>query len=87
MPPFFRRKTPPPEHTFNERVDAFWKWYASVADRFFQTIEDKRCGDLATGARTSPRKNYSVACTPGGRNRLARQARPCGFSEVFQKAG
>lgn len=45
---FFRRKpTPPPELTFNERVDAFWKWYSDVADRFFQTIESKHCADLA----------------------------------------
>jgi hypothetical protein len=47
---FFRRKPAPSiptSPTFNERVDAFWTWYAGVADRFFQTIEDKRCGDLA----------------------------------------
>lgn len=47
---FFRRKATPPtptEPTFNERVDAFWKWYGDVADRFFQTIENKRCADLA----------------------------------------
>lgn len=47
---FFRRKPPAPlpagPATFNERVDAFWLWYAGVAARFFQTIEDSRCSDL-----------------------------------------
>jgi hypothetical protein len=47
---FFRRKRAPrvpTTPTFNERVDAFWTWYAGGAERFFQTIEDKRCGDAA----------------------------------------
>ncbi|GEM_PF-501248 len=45
----FRRKAALPvslEPTFNERVDAFWKWYAESAVRFYQTIEQKRCADL-----------------------------------------
>jgi hypothetical protein len=46
----FKRKAPDPprEPTFKTRVTQFWEWYSSVADRFYQTIESKRCGDLAT---------------------------------------
>lgn len=32
--------------TFKQRVQDFWKWYPTVADRFFKTIEDGRCADL-----------------------------------------
>lgn len=44
----FRRKpaVPAAEPTFKQRVTAFWSWYATVADRFYQTIEDKKCADL-----------------------------------------
>ena len=43
----FRRKAPLSELTFNERVDEFWKWYASRADYFLQTINNKCCCDLS----------------------------------------
>jgi hypothetical protein len=45
----FKRRTPAPSTgmTFKTRVAQFWKWYVSVAERFYQTIEDKRCADLA----------------------------------------
>lgn len=33
--------------TFKDRVTRFWNWYADVADRFYQTIEEGRCPDLA----------------------------------------
>lgn len=36
-----------PDLTFKQRVESFWAWYASVADRFYQTIEDKQCGSLS----------------------------------------
>jgi hypothetical protein len=34
------------ETTFKARVDRFWQWYASVADRFYRTIEEKRVHEL-----------------------------------------
>lgn len=37
----------PPEFNFKQRVEAFWIWYAGVAERFYQTIEDKQCPSLA----------------------------------------
>lgn len=37
----------PPEFNFKQRVEAFWTWYASVAERFYQTIEDKQSPSLA----------------------------------------
>jgi hypothetical protein len=46
----FRKKTPEPapeEATFKQCVEAFWAWYASVADRFYQEIEARRCAGLA----------------------------------------
>lgn len=53
----FKRRTPPPpaESTFKTRVTDFWKWYAGTAERLYQTIEDRRCGDLTaeTSARVS----------------------------------
>lgn len=30
---------PAKEFTFKERVEAFWTWFSSVSDRFYQTIE------------------------------------------------
>jgi hypothetical protein len=33
--------------TFKQRVESFWTWYASVADRFYRTIEDGKCASLA----------------------------------------
>lgn len=44
---FLKRKPTPTPITFNERVRAFWKWYDEIAPRFYQTIEDKKCGDLS----------------------------------------
>lgn len=38
---------PPAEFNFKQRVEAFWVWYSSVAERFYQTIEDKQCGSLS----------------------------------------
>ena len=35
-----------PELTFKVRVQLFWEWYAADADRFFQTIENKKCSSL-----------------------------------------
>lgn len=32
--------------TFKARVERFWNWYPQVAQRFYDTIEDGRCGDL-----------------------------------------
>lgn len=34
------------KRTFKERVELFWNWYADVAPRFFQTIEDGQCTSL-----------------------------------------
>lgn len=42
----FKRRPKPASLTFKARVEAFWDWYAQVADRFYQTIEAKRCTDL-----------------------------------------
>lgn len=39
-----RRKTEPV--TFKSRVDEFWRWFSKNAQRFYDTIEDKRCDDL-----------------------------------------
>jgi len=36
-----------PEVTFKSKVNQFWDWYKEVAARFFETIEDRRCADLA----------------------------------------
>jgi hypothetical protein len=36
------------ELTFKVRVTRFWDWYAGVAERFYQTIEEKKCPDLAS---------------------------------------
>lgn len=41
------RQPEPVEFTFKSRVQAFWKWYAEVADRFHQTVGDRRGGELA----------------------------------------
>lgn len=35
------------EPSFKSRVARFWGWYASVADRFYQVIEDGKCPSLA----------------------------------------
>lgn len=43
---FFRSKSKPAPLTLKGRVEEFWKWFASNADRFQDTIEDKRCADL-----------------------------------------
>ena len=34
------------ELTFKQRVEAFWTWYASVAERFHRTIGEKQCSSL-----------------------------------------
>lgn len=43
----FRRKTPPPLPTFNERVTAFWAWFAREAPRLYATIEEGWCPSLS----------------------------------------
>ncbi|EDY17231.1 hypothetical protein CfE428DRAFT_5249 [Chthoniobacter flavus Ellin428] len=49
----FKRKAPPAptETTFKTRVARFWEWYASVADRYYRTIEEKRVEELAGEVR------------------------------------
>jgi len=42
----FKRRRKPESLTFKERVGGFWRWFAKNAERFYATIEDKRCGDL-----------------------------------------
>ena len=37
----------PVELTFKTRVERFWEWYATVAERFYRTIEDKKAPELA----------------------------------------
>lgn len=32
--------------TFKERVEKFWSWFPTVAERFYQTIENGKCVDL-----------------------------------------
>ncbi len=44
---------PSPEATLKENVTAFWSWFATNAGRFYQTIEDKRCGDLTEEVSTA----------------------------------
>jgi len=44
---FFKRPAAKQELTFKARVTNFWKWYAEVAPRFYQTIEAKKCPSLA----------------------------------------
>ena len=45
---FFKRSQPKKEElTFKNRVQNFWRWYAEVAPRFYQTIEAKDCPSLA----------------------------------------
>ena len=46
-----QKSTPPPASifptpTYKERVAAFWEWYSSVAQEFYDTIEAGNCGDL-----------------------------------------
>jgi len=43
----FKSRKPVAAPTFKTRVENFWNWYASAADRFCQTIENKHCADLA----------------------------------------
>jgi hypothetical protein len=42
----FKRRQKPETLTFKTRVAEFWRWFAKNADRFYATIEDKRCRDL-----------------------------------------
>lgn len=35
-----------PALTLKERVAWFWEWFTASADRFYATIEDKKCADL-----------------------------------------
>ena len=44
----FKRNAPPvpTEATFKTRVARFWEWYASVADRYYRAIEEKRISEL-----------------------------------------
>ncbi len=37
----------PAELTSNHRAEAFWKWFETVAERFYQTIEDEQSPALA----------------------------------------
>lgn len=39
-------KTANTNPTLKQRVAEFWQWYAKNAERFYQTIENKRCSDL-----------------------------------------
>lgn len=34
--------------TFKDRVTSFWEWYATVADRFYETIEQDKSDDLVS---------------------------------------
>lgn len=43
---WLKPKAPQAEFTFKARVEEFWQWFSASAERFYQTIEDKRCGDL-----------------------------------------
>lgn len=42
----FKPKPKPAPLTLKQRVEEFWKWFAANADRFYATIEDKRCSEL-----------------------------------------
>ncbi|MBK8094584.1 MAG: hypothetical protein IPK32_22115 [Verrucomicrobiaceae bacterium] len=42
----FKPKPKPAPLTLKERVAEFWKWFATTAERFYATIEDKKCADL-----------------------------------------
>jgi hypothetical protein len=45
---FFRRKgSRSCEETFKARVEDFWRWYADVAPRFYQTLDGKKSPTLA----------------------------------------
>ncbi len=50
MWPFKKRKADALEKdsglTLKQRVDAFWSWFSQNSDRFYATIENKRCADL-----------------------------------------
>lgn len=49
----FRRKSSEgAARTFKLRVENFWAWYAEVAPRFYQTIEDKNSSQLAAEVST-----------------------------------
>ncbi|MBI3849150.1 MAG: hypothetical protein HY298_02495 [Verrucomicrobia bacterium] len=43
----FKKRQTSPELTFKARVERFWEWYAEVAERFYRTIENGKCSDLA----------------------------------------
>ena len=43
----FKRRIAPESPTFKARVESFWDWYAKVGARFYQTIDQHRCGDLS----------------------------------------
>jgi hypothetical protein len=43
---WLRRKTSPEAVTFNDRVDAFWRWFEEVAPRLYAAIEAGDCGTL-----------------------------------------
>jgi hypothetical protein len=44
---FKKKPTPDQAPTLKTRVESFWKWYAVVGPRFYETIESKKCADLA----------------------------------------
>lgn len=74
------------EGSFKDRVAAFWGWYASVADRFFQEIEAGQCANLTTEVRRQcdkllpalswvfgPGENGGHSFTLSGEGQIARQ--------------
>ncbi len=74
---FFRRKKPAAsspapvaphaDPTFHERVIAFWRWFESVAPRFYQTIEAGQCASLAdeTSAAVDALGKFAWVYGPG----------------------
>jgi hypothetical protein len=42
----FKPKPKPAPLTLKERVAEFWKWFSANAERFYATIEDKKCAEL-----------------------------------------
>jgi len=45
---FFSKSEEPKSLTFKSRVELFWLWYASAAERFYKAIEAGECSALAT---------------------------------------
>lgn len=50
----FRKSAPATKVlTLKQRVDEFWIWFETNASRFYDTIDDKRCGDLTNEVSTA----------------------------------